>query len=46
MSDNFPNNFIKEYQSIYSYRKLEPIIILLFIIFMVIYALCVYFKIN
>ncbi len=46
MSDNFPQHFTKEYQNIYSYRSLDPVVVLLFIIFMIIFGICVIYKIN
>lgn len=42
----FPNHFKKEYQSIYTYRSLDPVVILLFIIFMVLFGVCAFYKIN
>jgi hypothetical protein len=44
--NRFPKHFQISYQKYYSYKNLDPIVISLFILFMIIYIVTVYFKLN
>ncbi len=42
----FPKHFQVGYQSFYDFKNLDPIVILLFIIFIIIYGIAAYYKLN
>ncbi len=42
----FPKHFQISYQKYYSYKSLDPIVILLFVLFMIIYCVTIYYKLN
>ncbi len=42
----FPKHFQVSYQKYYHFQNLDPIIILLFILFIVIYFVAIYYKLN
>ncbi len=42
----FPKHFQVGYKTIYNFKNLDPIVFLLFIIFIIIYGIAVYYKMN
>ncbi len=44
--EEIPKHHIVEYQTIYSYFDFTPILILLFLIFLILYFIAIYKKIN
>ncbi len=43
---SFPKHFQVNYKTYYSFKNLDPVVILLFILFIIIYFIAVIYKLN